>query len=243
MTVLRALLFSTAFYLWHIVLCFACLPILILPRPVMRGTVRFYLSGIALFERVFLGLRYKVIGRENLPAQGCIIAAKHQSAWETFKLHLVLPDPVFVLKRELVWIPLWGWYTLKAGMVPVDRSAGAKALRRMLAAAARFAAQGRQIIIFPQGTRLAPGSYKPYKPGVAALYDNLNLPVVPVALNSGMFWPKGAFLKNPGTVTLEILPAIPPGLKRVEMMRQLEAALEQATDRLVAQVGGPSSHK
>jgi 1-acyl-sn-glycerol-3-phosphate acyltransferase len=243
MIYVRSLLFNIAFFTWNISLCVLCLWVLVLPRRVMRGVVKFYLSGIAFFERTLLGLNYRVIGREHIPAGGCIIAAKHQSAWETFKLHLIFSDPVFVLKRELVFIPLWGWYTLKTGIVPVNRSKGASALRRMLRIAKKFADTGRQIIIFPQGTRLVPGQYRAYKPGVAALYENLKLPVVPIALNSGLFWPKGSFLKRSGTITLEILPPIPPGLPRADMMQRLEKRLESATDRLIAETTSAKNDK
>jgi 1-acyl-sn-glycerol-3-phosphate acyltransferase len=187
-----------------------------------------------------LGLRYQVVGLENLPANGCfIVAAKHQSAWETLKLHLILTDPAVVLKRELTQVPVWGLMARKARIIPVDRGAKGRAIASMLKGALAIKEDGRPILIFPQGTRVAPGAYVPYKVGVALMYDKLKVPLVPMALNSGMFWPRKAYFKRPGTITVQFLPPIPAGLPREEMMARLESVLEEASDRLVQQVGGP----
>jgi 1-acyl-sn-glycerol-3-phosphate acyltransferase len=180
-------------------------------------------------------LRYEVRGREYLPAGPCLVAAKHQSAWETLKLHLLLPDPAVVLKRELTRLPVWGWFAVKAGMIPVDRGARGRALASLLAGARQVVAEGRPIVIFPQGTRTAPGTHHPYRIGVGMLYEQLHLPIVPMALNSGLYWPRRAFLKRPGTIVVEFLPPIQPGLDRHQAMHELEARLEAATDRLVAE--------
>ena len=161
---------------------------------------------------------------------------KHQSAWETFATPVLFDDAASVIKRELAWVPFYGWYTMKAGSIAIDRGAGARALRRMLAAAARAKAQGRSIAIFPEGTRGAVGETRPYLPGVAALYQYLDLPLVPVALNSGLFWKRRGFLRRPGTVLIEILPAIPPGLERHAMMEKLRTEIETATARLVEEI-------
>lgn len=227
----RNLAFTFLFYGWTILLCIFGLPVLLMPRAAVLWYARFWLKGVAWLEQHILGLRYRLLGAEHLPKDACIIAAKHQSAWETMKFHLLFQDPVIVLKQELSWIPLWGWYTMRAGMVPINRSKGSKALRVMLKSAKHHAAHGRQIIIFPQGTRLAPGQISPYKPGVAALYEALQLPVIPMALNSGLFWPKRGAKRN-GEVTVEFLPPIPPGLSRAEFMARLEHELEFACQRL-----------
>lgn len=239
MTFLRSLLFNLAFYLWTTVCCLLLAAALPLPRRVMVAGVRRYMQSLALLERVILGLGYRVVGREHVPAGPYILAAKHQSTWETMKLLLLADDPAIVLKRELMWIPLWGWFAAKAGMIPVNRGAGSSAVVALLAAARQRAAQGRPIVIFPQGTRTAPGTWRPYRVGIAALYEALELPVVPMALNSGVFWGRRQFLKRPGTVTVEYLPPIPPGLGRARMLARLEAELEAATDRLVVAAGGP----
>ena len=233
---LRSLALNVAIYGWTAILCFIMLWTLLLPRGSMLAVVHCWLDGVAFFERHIGGITYRVIGREYAPTGAAIIAAKHQSEWETFKLHRLFGDPAIVLKEELLNIPLWGWYVRRAGMIPIDRGGHAKALTKMMKAAHKAADAGRKIVIFPQGTRTPPGEWRSYKNGVAALYQELNLPVVPMALNSGLFWPKNSFIKKPGTITIEFLPPILPGLPRAEMMEKLKTALEAATDRLVAGV-------
>ena len=191
--------------------------------------IRILLAGL----RATVGLGFRVEGREHLPdAPRFLVAAKHQSAWETLALHLVLPDPAFVMKRELLRLPIIGWYMAKVGMVPIDRSGGARALRAMIAAAHRVSATGRPIVVFPQGTRVAPGADAPYHSGLYAVYRALDVPVVPLALNSGYFWPRQAFVKKPGTVTIRLLPAIEPGLERSEFMRRVRTEIETASRAL-----------
>ena len=167
-----------------------------------------------------------------------IIAMKHQSAWDTVILPVIFDDPAIVIKHELAWLPIYGWYAVRAGGIPVDRGAGASALKRMLMRAKRAAASGRPIAIFPEGTRTAVGARLPYHPGVAALYTQLDLPLVPVAVNSGVFWSRRSFLKYPGRIVLEFLPAIPPGQQRRKVMSELETRIEAATARLVAEAQG-----
>src|SRR5262249_13431310 len=147
--------------------------------------------------------------------------------------HLLFDNPAIVLKKELLSIPVWGRYLERSGVIPIDRAGGGAALLAMLSAAHKAVEQGQKIIIFPQGTRIAPGVDKPYKSGVAVLYRELNVPVVPMALNSGLLWPKNSFLKKPGTITIEFLPPIPPGQPREEMMVQLRNELEGASNRLL----------
>ena len=188
-----------------------------------------------LLLRWVVGLRVQFRGTELIPKGPLLVAAKHQSLWETFALLPLFDDPAVILKRELTYIPLFGWFALKFRMIPVDRTAGATALRRMMQAAARAKAEGRQIIVFPEGTRRAPGAPPAYRPGTAALYRQLELPCVPIALNSGIFWPRRKFLRYPGTVIVEILPLIEPGLSRRAFDQQLEDRIETATARLVAE--------
>jgi 1-acyl-sn-glycerol-3-phosphate acyltransferase len=235
MIVLRSLVFNIAFYGWTACLCLALWWVPLLPRPAVMAVVHWYLRTVSRLERTVIGLRYEVRGREYLPAGPCLVAAKHQSAWETLKLHLLLPDPAVVLKRELTRLPVWGWFAVKAGMIPVDRGARGRALASLLAGARQVVAEGRPIVIFPQGTRTAPGTHHPYRIGVGMLYEQLHLPIVPMALNSGLYWPRRAFLKRPGTIVVEFLPPIQPGLDRHQAMHELEARLEAATDRLVAE--------
>ena len=203
-------------------MCFLMLWALPLPRRQMLYVVHLWLRQMAWLENHIGGITYRVVGSAYVPAGACIIACKHQSAWETLKLHLLFSDPAIVLKEELLNIPLWGWYLRRVGMIPIDRAGYTKALSSMMLAAHKAVAAGRKIVIFPQGTRIAPGVTKPYKSGVVALYQELNLPIVPMALNSGLFWPKNGFLKKPGTITVEFLPPILPGLPREAMMERLK---------------------
>jgi len=186
------------------------------------------------------GLRHEIRGLANLPPGPCMIAAKHQSAWDTLIFPLLVNGPGYIYKRELRRIPLFGWYLTRAGCIPIDRAGGPKALRRMIEHARRSLAQGRTIIIFPEGTRLAPGQRGAYHPGVAALYGQLSVPVVPVAVNSGVYWGRRAFHKQPGRIILEFLPPIAPGLPRREFAAELRRHLtacwprrERPVDKLV----------
>jgi 1-acyl-sn-glycerol-3-phosphate acyltransferase len=162
---------------------------------------------------------------------------KHQSAWDTLILPVVLHDPAIVLKRELLWVPIYGWYAARAGSIAIDRGGRAAALRRMVARARASVAEGRPVVIFPEGTRTAPGRHLPYQPGVAALYQALGLPLVPAAVNSGLFWGRRSFLKRPGRITLAFLDPIPPGLPRRRLMPELESRIETATAALEREAG------
>jgi 1-acyl-sn-glycerol-3-phosphate acyltransferase len=176
------------------------------------------------------------------PKCSFIVAAKHQSAWETMKLHLLFPpDPAVVLKKELLRIPIWGSFAKKLELIAIDRAAKGEARTMMLTGATEAIEAGRPIVIFPQGTRVPVGKPHKYRYGVANLYEQLNLPVLPMALNSGVFWPKSLFRKRGGTVTVEFLPLIPPGLQAAELMERLEDGLETASNRWVVDAGGPAT--
>jgi 1-acyl-sn-glycerol-3-phosphate acyltransferase len=231
---LRSLLFNAVFYLWTAFVCLGALPSLVMGRHVVAAVSRFWAQGLLLFLRLICRLDYRVEGAEAIPRSAAIIASKHQSAWDTFIFSVLLDDPAYVMKRELMRIPVWGWYPWAAKMIAVDRDGHAAALKRLARQAEAAAADGRQIIIFPQGTRVAPGERAPYLPGVQALYGRLGVPVVPVALDSGLYWGRRAFAKRPGTIRLRFLPAIPPGLKRADFARRLEETIETESDRLIA---------
>ncbi|MCC7168480.1 MAG: 1-acyl-sn-glycerol-3-phosphate acyltransferase, partial [Rhodospirillales bacterium] len=220
------------------ILCFAYLPLLVIPRRLFVEAVRLWERSILGALKLFCGLSHEFRGLERLPSGPFIIAAKHQSAWDTFIFHFLVADPCYILKRELTWLPFFGTYLMKHGMIAVDRSAGAKALKTMLKDAERVLARGSTIIIFPEGTRVAPGVSKPYQPGVAALYGAAGVPVVPVALNSGVYWGRRQFLKKPGRIVLEVLEPIPPKMDRKAFQALLKERLEAATERLVAEAQG-----
>ncbi|MEM7445418.1 MAG: lysophospholipid acyltransferase family protein [Pseudomonadota bacterium] len=235
MQILRSLAFNI-FYFGFTICCLLFLNWLLLTsRPYCMAWVRWYLRTIYRMERWILGLDYQVVGQENMPPYPFLVAAKHQSLWETMKLHLIFDDPAVILKRELMKVPIWGWFAKKSKMIAVDRGAGGKAISSMIEGGRETVADGRPIVIFPQGTRVAPDGYKPYKVGIFALYEALNLPVLPMALNSGVFWQRRAFRKRSGTITVELLPPIEPGLDRETFMRRLETELEAASTRLVAE--------
>jgi 1-acyl-sn-glycerol-3-phosphate acyltransferase len=233
--VARSLLFNVVFYINISVRMIVALPTIMLPYSFLLGVLRRYAGSTLWFLRVICGIGVEWRGREKLPAGAYIVACKHQSVWETFALFMVLPDPTYVLKRELMQLPLFGWLATKARMIPIDRGSHAKALAGMLATARREAARGRQIVIFPEGTRRPPGAKPQYLPGAAFLYADLGLPCVPIALNSGLFWPRHSWLRRPGTVVAEVLDPIPAGLNKREFLTRLQSAIEPATARLVAE--------
>lgn len=185
--------------------------------------------------RIITGTRMEVRGAEHIPAGPCLVAGKHQSFWETFAILPLLDDPAMVLKKELTYIPFFGWFIYKFRMIPVERSAGTQALKTMMERAQAEAAAGRQIVIMPEGTRRAPDDPPAYKPGAAAVYGKLGVPCVPFALNSGLFWPRRQFLRRPGTIVISFLEPIPPGLSRKIFQPRLEAAIEEETKKLVAE--------
>ena len=235
--IIRTILFKIAFGLAHIVLFAVYLPSFLLPRKTYMAWIRFYTEVVWFLERVFLDLDYELRGLEHLPATPpYIIAAKHQSAYETFKLHIMFGDPAVILKKELLRIPFWGQYLAKTDVIAIDRSSPEEAIRSIQDGARRVVAQGRPIVIFPQGTRVnvdhTPAE-KPYKVGIARIQEAVNMPIIPVATNSGYFSPRRGFLKRPGKVVFEFLEPIPPGLERADMMKQLEERTESASNALL----------
>ena len=224
MVYLRSLIFNILFYGTTVVMAILVLPALLLPAPVIRAAARLWGWVTVQALRVACGT-HRLSGDLQAGSQ-VIYAAKHQSAWETVVLALLLHTPVFVLKRELLRLPLLGWYFSKAGCIAVDRSAGMRALRKLRDDAVNAASGGRSILIFPQGTRVAPGVEHRYEIGVFALYEATGLPVVPVALNSGHVWGRNSWLKRPGRIDVEFLASIEPGLSRRDFMERLETAIE-----------------
>jgi 1-acyl-sn-glycerol-3-phosphate acyltransferase len=231
----RSVLFNIAFYLNTLLWMLLLLPLFAAPHKVfMRGPKAWARSTLWLL-RVIAGTKSEYLGLERIPPGGLIVAAKHQSAWETLALVPLFEDPTFILKRELMWIPLFGWYLAKARCVPIDRRAGSLALTKMNQRAREEAQSGRQILIFPEGTRKAPGARPAYKYGVAHLYENLGVPCLPIALNSGLYWPRRAVIRRPGTVRAEILEPIPPGMPRDAFFALLQSRIEASTNRLLAE--------
>lgn len=214
---------------WALIL----LPTLVLPRFFVAYGIRLWGWSACWVIRVIGGIEIEERGKEHLLASNCIVAAKHQSALDTFAFPYLLKDPAIVLKYELTLIPLFGWLLMKAGMIKVERGAGSAALRGMLRDVGKALKEGRPLLIFPEGTRTPPGERRPYRRGIALLYQHMKLPVVPVALNSGVFWPRRTVEKFPGKVVIQYLPSIPPGLPSKVFLHRLQSEIEAATALLV----------
>lgn len=233
---------SIAFYglvsVWTLVLGVGYIVYFALPRRFLQNCGALYCRGLLLILRLTVGLTHEVRGRENLPPPPYILACKHQSAWETLALPALIDRPAIVLKRSLYKLPVFGWYLRAAGMIGIERKAGAKALRMMIAEAKAAAVDRRPILIFPEGTRTPPGQSRRFHIGVTALYDSLHIPVVPVALNSGVYWPRDSLTKRPGRIVLQILPALPADLSRAELTDRLHTAINSQSDRLLAEAQG-----
>ncbi|HZK92153.1 MAG TPA: lysophospholipid acyltransferase family protein [Stellaceae bacterium] len=235
MRLARALLFNIAFWVGTLIFAIAGLPFLLTPRRTAMRFGRFWAQAVLAALKLIVGLDGEIRGRQNIPPGACLIAMKHQSMWDTLILPPLLGDPAVVVKRELRSVPFYGWYAARAGSIFVDRKGGAGALRSLVGGARRAVAMGRPVVIFPQGTRTAPGqaaSEAPYQPGIAALYRELGVALVPAALNSGVYWGRRAFLKRPGRIVLEFLEPIPPGMPRREVMETLETRIEAASAAL-----------
>jgi 1-acyl-sn-glycerol-3-phosphate acyltransferase len=232
---LRSTIFNVLFYLNTLILLILALPTFFLPyRAIIWVATTWGRINLVLL-RVVCGVKIEVRGREKIPKGPLLVAAKHQSAWETFALLHLFDDPLFIVKRELQWIPIFGWLMIKGRMVPVDRSAGSEALVGMIERARIELADNRQLIIFPEGTRRPAGAEPRYKHGVAHLYASVGVPCLPVALNSGLFWPRRSIRRIPGTVVVEILDPIRPGLDKDVFFKRLQNDIETATARLVEQ--------
>ena len=233
MRALRALLFNVLFFGGTAVLCIALLPLMLFGRKASQfvGHMWCRLTQIAL--NISVGMRKRITGLENLPDGPCILVAKHQSAWETLTFHTVVSDPAYILKKELIKIPLVGQFLHLSGQIAVDRSAGGSALKDMIKGASKALEENRQVIIFPEGTRTPPGSSRPYHPGVYALYKAFpDTKVIPVAVNSGMFWGKDSFMKYGGLVTMELMPPIERGLDRKTFMKEIKTRIDTRTREL-----------
>jgi 1-acyl-sn-glycerol-3-phosphate acyltransferase len=232
---LRSLLFAAVFYLNTALFLLFGSWLLLAPRRWAMQGLRLHGLASLWWLKLICGTKVEVRGREKLPAGACLVAAKHQSAWDTFGLIPVFRDPAMVMKAELGMIPLYGWFSHKFRHIFVKRDKGPRALKRMIRDARERAAAGREIVIFPEGTRRPPGAPPDYKPGFIALYEGLGLPCVPLALNSGLFWPRRSLMRYPGSIVVEILDPVPAGLPRAAARAVIEASIEAACARLIAE--------
>ncbi|MGL5116157.1 MAG: lysophospholipid acyltransferase family protein [Beijerinckiaceae bacterium] len=237
MLFLRSLVFLVLFVLSNILWFVLALPMLLLPKDkIFKHVLHNWCWTHVKLHAFICGVKYEIRGKENIPPEGTgyIVASKHQSAWETFALTAHVPSPRYIMKRELMWVPLFGLYLMRTGQVTINRGNRAEAIAALNKAAALAVQDGGQIVIFPEGTRRPVDAPPNYKMGVAHLYAALNRPVLPVAINAGVFWPRQGFIKYPGTIVLEFLPVIPPGLPKEEFHALLQETIETATNRLVA---------
>lgn len=230
---LRSIAFNVSLYLSTIAIGLLATPALFMPRKAAVFVVSRLSRFVLFLLRVIAGTSYEIRG--TIPQGPVLVAAKHQSMWDTIIFVALLNDPAVVLKSELLWIPYYGWFSAKANMIGIDRGSGSSAIRRLVSQGKSALKLNRPIVIFPEGTRAAPGAAPDYKPGVAALYRQLGVECVPAAVNSGLYWPRRRFLRKPGTIVLEFLPPIPANLDRKAFMAALEASIEEATTRLVAE--------
>lgn len=241
MILLRSILFQIAFYVTTIVEMIVFSPIyFLMPRSFVIPRIWAH-SGNWLMK-VIVGATFEIEGAENLPKDAAIIAPKHQSAWDTFMLLPWMHDPVYILKRELFWLPLFGWYMKKQRLIPVNRAAKGRNMLDVMKRTSSELSTGRQLLIYPEGTRRPPGAEPVYKNGIARLYRGLKVPVVPIVMHPGLFWPKNAWLRYPGHFKVKILPPIAPGLSQEAFLETLIATMEKASDELLVETVAANPH-
>ncbi|MDP3745562.1 MAG: lysophospholipid acyltransferase family protein [Phenylobacterium sp.] len=233
MIALRSFVFVALFYLWSVFVAVGLSPVLFGPRRWTMALIGMWGKGIVWLLEVCCDVRVDVRGKEHMPKGAALVASKHQCMFDVFAQFAWLPDACFVTKKELMWIPFFSWWARRAQMIVVNREGHATALRKLMRDSKERFVDDRQLLIFPEGTRMAPGAPPDYKPGVAALYRELDVPVHPVATNSGVHWPKHGFIRRPGTIVFEYLEPIMPGLKRAEFMRLLQDRIETASNGLL----------
>jgi 1-acyl-sn-glycerol-3-phosphate acyltransferase len=233
----RSIVGATLLAVWifgsALVLGTLCLPLMLAPRRAGFIPARLWAGSSIWAARWLVGIKVDVRGREHLPKGGCLVAAKHQGMLDVLVAVLVLPDPCIILKRELMWIPIFGWYAWKVGLIPIDRKGGTATIKAMNAAAAQALAEGRQVLIYPEGTRTEPGAEPAYKRGIGIMYNEFKAICAPMATNSGLVWPAHGMAKYSGVATFELLPAIGPGLKREDFMARLQQEIETASVALL----------
>jgi 1-acyl-sn-glycerol-3-phosphate acyltransferase len=230
---LRSLVFNLLFYAVLVCLAIVAIPTFLMPPRAMLRVAEWWAKATLVLMRVICNIRVEFRGRDKIPQGPLLIVAKHQSFWETFVLPGFFRRPIFILKRQLMQIPVFGQFLVKTGMIAIDRNAGVKALLDMTRRAREAVRGGAQLVIFPEGTRRAPGAPADYKTGFAQIYSSCGVQCLPIALNSGLFWPRRTFMRYPGTLVVEFLDPLPPGLAKDEFLARVQGAIEEATARLV----------
>ena len=235
MNTIRSVIFVLWLYSWMAILGLLALPTLLLPRGAILWFFRLFARLLLFGLHWICGIRVEFRGKQHIPGGPILIAGKHQAMLDVFLPFLIVKDPVLVMKRELLWYPVIGWDALKTRMLSIDRNGGARTMKKMLAAAkAEIAGDGRQMLIYPEGTRMRPGAAPDYKPaGSRAFYKTLGVPLVPLATNAGLCWPAKGLTRRPGLVVYEALPPLAADLNPKAMLGELETRLEAACERLL----------
>jgi 1-acyl-sn-glycerol-3-phosphate acyltransferase len=235
MLLFRSILFNIAFFTNITILLIVALPTLMMPRSAVFMVGKIWARSSLWLLKVICGTEVEFRGRENIPKGALIVAPKHQSAWETFALIMLFDDFCYILKRELTFIPLFGWYLWKSDQIAINRATGSDALAQAELKARKIFAERRQLFIFPEGTRRPAGAPPKYKFGVAHLYDACQVPCLPIVLNSGLFWARRSLIKRPGTIVVEVLPPIAPGIEKQKFFALLQNRMESASEKLIAE--------
>jgi 1-acyl-sn-glycerol-3-phosphate acyltransferase len=230
---IKSLAFNITFFAWAFISAILFIPFFIISTRASQKIGKPWAIVSLFLARIFCGIKYEIRGRENIKNTPVIYASKHQSAWDTLIFHLLLPRIAFVLKKELLRLPFWGWYLWRMKMIAIDRAAGASSIKQLIRDSKIAIADNRPIVIFPEGTRKKPNATPDYHAGITAMYSSLGIPVVPVALNSGIYWGKNAFFKKSGTIIIEFLPPIPAGLPKKEFIARLQNEIETASNKLI----------
>tara|TARA_B110000438_G_C15793114_1_gene641635 strand:+ start:1368 stop:2012 length:645 start_codon:yes stop_codon:yes gene_type:complete len=211
---------------------FLCIPLLFFPSHHLKQPIKIWILGIFYFLKYICNINHEIQGKENIPSNPVLVASKHQSAFETFALFYYLPQAIFIHKKQLFYIPVFGQYLKKTNMISIDRKGGASTIRLMLKQTKQKALNGFSIIIFPEGTRKKPGDNPDYKSGFIGIYNEMKTEILPVALNSGKCWPKHTFVKKPGNIIIKILPTIEANLERKNVLNQVETIIEEASKKI-----------
>ena len=233
MLILKTIIFYIFLVIWTVLMGFICLPFLFLPSYLLKYPIKIWIKFIFILLYLICNIRHKIKGLENIPNESVLIASKHQSAFETFALYYYLSDCFFVHKRELFFIPIFGQYLFKTNMVAINRDGGTRAMRSMLQKVQSKLSSGSSIIIFPEGTRRLPGSKPDYKTGFIGIYNHTKKKIIPVALNSGLCWPKKSWVLRKGTITIKFLPAINEGLNKKDILNEVQNRIETASNLLL----------
>ena len=230
---IRSIIFYLFIYMWTLFLGILCIPYLLLPYSCLKSVANLWISGILQLLYLICGITYEVRGVENITDQAMIVASKHQSTFETLLLFKLIKNSIFIHKKELFLIPIFGLYLKKSNMIAINRAEGPKAMRKILHEIKQKIINGYSIIIFPEGTRKKPGESPDYKTGIAGIYKESEAEVLPVTTNSGYYWPKHTFVKKPGKIIIKFLKKIPSKLEKSEFLKKIESVIETETNKII----------